>query len=209
MLLSSWAARLKPRPCRPRSPWACESAAWSSSDPGAGQLPPHSGSPGSHRASAGEGFMHIQPSPSDPARCQVRWRRPGAEARAARAGGVGCPAPAPSRGLWPGLLKPSPRSPSLCRGGRPTRLTSTGARGPGAAPAGAMGSAARAAGISGARRACSPPAAARDLRARGASAAAEAGRSLRGPSPRRPCPPPAPRPTHLCGAARPACWAPW
>lgn len=146
------------------------------------------------------------PTPSDPARCQVPGeaearRCGGAEARDARAGGVGRPAPRPPRAcgrVSANLPQGQPLGPAA-PGGRPARLTSTGARVRAAAPAGAVGSAARAAGISGARRAGSPPAAARDLRARGASAAAAPGQSLRGPSPRRPCPPPAPR---TCAALR-------
>ena len=159
------------------------------------------------------------PAPSDPARCQVR-RRCGA--RAARAGGVGVLRPLrarPEHVARSPLTFPQghPRGPAAAGGGgegrapaAAARLTSTGARVPAAEPVGAAGSAARDAGISGARRAYSPPAAAWDLQARGRRVSRRrAGGGQRVRNPGRPLPTlPAPA-AHLCAAARPACWVPW
>lgn len=55
------------RGARPRSPGASESAAWSSCDPGAGPLPPHSGSATVPRGQRGRGVrVHPARPPSTP-----------------------------------------------------------------------------------------------------------------------------------------------
>lgn len=92
-------------------------------------------------------------------------RKPAGPWSSQRAGARGPPAPRPLPARTRGPHQPSPRSPSC----RAAPLTSPGARVPEAAPRAARAwverSAARAAGISGARRACSLPAAVWDLRA--------------------------------------------
>lgn len=182
--------------------------------------------PGSHGARRG-GVQHVGPSPIRPAGCPVRPER-GVGTRAARAGGAsgwGRRAPLlrarPPRARGPVSANLSPRSRSRPRGGRrgkggrapagPRAPHLNRGQGPGGCARGGGG-----VGGAGCRHfrsspsllstcCCVGPAGTGRRVSRRRQDLGRAGRA--DPDPTRPGPPPAS--AHLCGAARPACWAPW
>lgn len=175
--------------------------------------------PGSHGAREGEGLLRVRPGPSDPpgARGGGEAEAPRAEARRpeppARAGSHAPPRPAPAPSTRRGRREPSPRSSSRSRGRRRGPRVSP-RQGPGSRRLRPRGRWGRRRGLPAFQELAEP---AVHLLLRG-----PCGHRARQPPPRpgRPCadPPPglparararAPRPAHLCGAARPACWAPW